>query len=84
MLIIYGRRKKLKIVKPLGVQKCPNCGHKVEMALAKEKCNLHIFYIPVFFFTGWRMTFCPNCGTVAKLSASEYRSLKKSAAPISD
>ncbi len=75
MLIIYGFRKKLKTEKSLGVHMCPNCSHNTEAFLAKEKCHLHICYIPVFFYTGWRGKVCNNCGIVEKLTGKQYKEL---------
>ena len=78
MLVVYGTRRKLKIENSLGVQTCPNCRYNTEQTLAKEKCHAHIYYIPIFFYTGWRFRFCPNCGIVEVLSKSEYKTIKRS------
>lgn len=77
MLIVYGNNKKLKIDKSLGEAVCPNCGHHVELALAHESCYFHICYIPVFFYTGYRMKVCPNCGVSELLTKKQFKEIKK-------
>lgn len=77
MEVYYGIRRKLKIDKQLGAQECPNCGHMTEMALAHESCKVHVYFIPVWFYTGWRMKFCPNCGTAVKLKKADFKAIKK-------
>lgn len=76
MMVIYGDYRKLKIDKDLGEMVCPNCGHRVNAALARETHKPHICYIPVFYYTGWRIKFCPNCGVMERLSKEEYNRLK--------
>lgn len=78
MLIIYGVKRKLKLDKSLGTQVCPNCGHTVDIQLAREKNAAHIYYIPIIPWTGWRIKTCPNCGVVEKLTKAQYKELKKS------
>ncbi|MCQ2541446.1 MAG: zinc ribbon domain-containing protein [Lachnospiraceae bacterium] len=78
MLVVYGVKRKLKIDKSLGTQVCPNCGHTVDLSLAREKCYAHIYYIPVFPWTGMRMKACPNCGVVETLTSGQYKELKNS------
>ncbi|MCQ2467902.1 MAG: zinc ribbon domain-containing protein [Clostridia bacterium] len=77
MVIVYGLRKKLKRVKALGTQVCPNCGHNVEMELAKEGGYAHLCYIPVFPYLGEKFKFCPYCGISTKLTGAEYKAIKK-------
>lgn len=76
-IIIYGKKRKLKIDKSLGIQTCPNCGRNIEMSLAHEKGYYHIYWIPVFPFRGWKFKACPNCGVSQKLSSAEFKALKK-------
>lgn len=76
-VIYYGTKKKLHIDKVLGVQTCPNCGHQVEMSLAHESGYFHIYWIPLFPLGGWKIKACPVCGVSQKLTAEEFKTLKK-------
>lgn len=76
-VIYYGTKKKLHIDKALGVQTCPNCGHQVEMSLAHESGYFHIYWIPLFPLGGWKIKACPVCGVSQKLTAEEFKTLKK-------
>lgn len=76
MIIIYGLRKKMKIDKPLGNQVCPNCGHTVNMQLAHEYSYPHIFYIPVGYIPGIKITLCSNCGVSQVLTSAQFKQLK--------
>ena len=78
MVVYYSYSHKIKVDKPLGHQKCPNCFHEVDLSLAHESSRLNIFFIPVFFYKGWRMVFCPNCGAAKKLTKAEFKQMKKS------
>lgn len=76
-VIVYGKKRKLKIDKNLGVQTCPNCGHQVELALAHEHGYIHIYYIPLIPFGGWKIKMCPVCGVAEKLDGATFKALKK-------
>lgn len=76
-VVYYGTKKKLHIDKALGVQTCPNCGHQVEMSLAHESGYFHIYWIPLFPLGGWKIKACPVCGVSQKLTAEEFKTLKK-------
>ena len=78
MIYTYGTRKKIKIDKSLGVMQCTNCGNTGEIALAHEACYAHFCYIPIFFYTGYRMKLCPCCGVMEKLSKNEFKAIKNS------
>ena len=83
MIVYYGFRKKLKLVKDLGEMTCTNCGHKVGASLAKEGGYMHIFFIPVFpLLTGYKMVYCPCCGIMKKLSGDEYKKMKNNSASV--
>jgi len=75
-MIYYGTRRKLKVDKSLGVKICPNCGHQTEQSLAHEACSFTIYFIPVFFYSGWRIKLCPNCGVVEKLTKAQFKEIK--------
>ncbi|MCF0127271.1 MAG: zinc-ribbon domain-containing protein [Pseudobutyrivibrio sp.] len=77
MLIIFGRGQKIKNDKSLGPQTCPNCNHEANLTLAHEKRYFHIFWIPVFFFKGWKVITCPNCGIAKRLDKKEFKELKR-------
>lgn len=75
-IVYYGTKKKVKIDKSLGTQTCPNCGHQVEMALAHEAGYFHIYCIPLFPLSGWKIKACPVCGIAEKLTKEEFKALK--------
>lgn len=78
MIIVYGARKKVKKIKPLGIQECPNCGHRIDAELAKETGYCHIYYIPVFPLLGcYKFIACPYCGISKKLTSAEFKELKQ-------
>ena len=79
MMVVYGTRKKLKNIKPLGRMRCTNCGHEVDASLAKEGGYFHICFIPVFPHLGYKMILCPCCGIMKKLTNEELKELKNSA-----
>lgn len=77
MIVVYGTKRKVKKIKPLGVQNCPNCGHKIEAELAKEGGYFHIYYIPVFpYLGGYKFISCPCCGISKVLTGDEFKQLK--------
>ena len=77
MFILYGTRKKVKVIKPLRTDKCVNCNHVTEKSLAREKCSVTIFFIPVFTWTTAKFELCPVCGKSKMLSGAEFKELKK-------
>ena len=76
MLIVYGVRKKLKTIRDLGTQECPNCGHTVKAQLMREGGYEHVYYIPVFPYFGTKFISCPCCGIGKKLTGAEFKALK--------
>ena len=76
--VVYGVKKKVKLDKSLGVQTCPNCGHSVELQLARETGYGHLYYIPLLPLPTLKMKACPNCGLAQILSSEEYKQLKNS------
>lgn len=76
--VVYGVRRKVKIDKSLGVQACPNCGHTVELSLARETKMGHIYYIPLLPLPSLKIKACPNCGLAQIISNDEYKQLKNS------
>lgn len=77
MLVVYGTKKKVKRIKPIGTQVCENCGHTIDAELAREGGYHHIYYIPVFPYSGYKFILCPNCGISKKLTGAEYKELKQ-------
>lgn len=77
-VVIYGVKQKVKITKSLGVQNCPNCGHMVDLALARETKAGHIYYIPLLPMPSLKIKACPNCGLAELLTNEEYKQLKNS------
>ena len=77
MIILYGIKKKLKIDKNLGASTCPNCGYNTEKVQAREKGHFHIYYIPLFAWTGRRGTVCANCGLIDIQNKKTYKSYLK-------
>lgn len=77
VMFSYGSKKKLKIESKVGDVICPNCGHYVEMVLAREKGYYTFCDIPVIPYSGWRIKLCPVCGIVEKYDKTTYEELKK-------
>lgn len=78
MIIYYGTKKKLKMVKPLGRMVCTNCGYEVDATLAKETGYHHVFLIPVFPAFGLKIILCPHCGIMKNLTKDEFNEMKNS------
>ncbi len=77
MIVVYGVKRKIKIVKSLGQNTCTNCGHVVETALAKEGGYCHVYYIPVFpYVGGLKFIACPNCGVMEPVSSQKFKEIK--------
>ena len=77
MLVVYGRKKSVKVDKNLGFSVCTNCHHSTEQGLAREKFSATLFYIPVLTVTTKRMILCPCCGEARSLRSDEYKELKR-------
>lgn len=78
MMVAYGYRKKLKIERNLGISKCPNCSHQVELSLGREKTTYNICYIPICSTTTLYAKLCPNCGISKIYKKKEYKELLNS------
>lgn len=75
MLIVYGTRRKNKIVKEYGRMICPNCNHAEPMALVREKTKFHICYIPFAIWISRRFLFCSNCGIAEQMDKNRFKQL---------